>query len=430
MATIQAVILAAGAGARLGRGPKALVRFLGLRLVERAVLTLREAGVDEFVIVVGAGGDATRDAILSSPRLRGVPLRIVPCDEWARGNGVSALAAMEFVRSPFLVAMADHIFAPTVIRRLLQASPPAMLVDSSPPDGVVAEATKVRIEAGRVAAAGKDLPGRTVDAGLVLCDESIAAALRETISERETEWNAAYPRARPWAVDIAGSFWADVDTPDDFRAAERAVLRSLTKASDGPVSRYLNRPVSTRISKAIVGTSVTANQISVAVFLLYAVSAALFASGERPWLFVAGVIVQAASILDGTDGEVARLRFETSKFGAWFDATLDRYGDALVVLGMAIALPALRPDALALAAAALFGSLLVSYTAARYEADFREPAPFTEGAVIPAKRDTRSLIAMAGGVLGAVFPALVLIAVLTNAEVVRRVVRVARLGGR
>ncbi len=410
----------------MGRGPKALVPFLGLRLVERAVLTLKAAGVDEFVIVLGAGGQATRDAIERSPKFRGVPMTIVMCRGWERGNGVSASAAMDFVRAPFLVAMADHVFDIDSIRRLMQASPPSMLVDFSPPEVIVREATKVRIEAGRVVAAGKDLAGRAVDAGLALCDESIAAALRGAIADGNAEWNAAYPKTRPWAVDIAGAFWGDIDTPEDFRRMEAAVLRRLTKPTDGPVSRYLNRPISRRISKALVGTTITPNQLSIMVLLLYALSAVLFASGQRLGLLAGGIIVQIGSVLDGSDGEIARLRFETSRSGAWLDATLDRYGDALVVLGMAIALPFMDAGTLTIAFAALFGSMLVSYSAARYEAEFHGSAPFSEGAAIPAKRDTRSLIVMAGGVFDAVLPTLLLIALLTNGEVARRIAHVAR----
>lgn len=426
MTRIQAVILAAGAGQRLGRGPKALVPFLGLRIIERSVLTLRQAGVDEFIVVVGAGGVATAQAVTSSPRLRDVALRVIVSDRWQEGNGVSAMAAMGTVRCPFLVAMGDHVIDPAAVRRLMQETPPAMLVDFAPGEAVLAEATKVTVDAGRVIAAGKTLQERAVDAGFFLCDESVVLAVREQVEKGQAEWNAIYPSVRPRAVDIAGRFWADLDTPEDFERAEGALLRSLTKADDGPVSRHLNRRISRHVSKALVGTSVTPNQISLAVFLISAVGAVLFWTGGWFALAVGGVLVQIASVLDGTDGEIARLRLETSPLGAWLDATLDRYADAIVLVGMTMALPVRSDVALAAAFAALFGSLLVSYTAARYEGAFHRPSPFQEGIVIPAKRDTRSLIVMVAGLTGALFPGLVVLAALTNAEIVRRVLRVRR----
>jgi len=95
-------------------------------------------------------------------------------------------------------------------------------------------------------------------------------------------------------------------------------------------------------------------------------------------------------------------------------------------VGMTMALPVRSDAALAAAFAALFGSLLVSYTAARYEGAFHRRAPFQEGIVIPAKRDTRLLIVMVAGLTGALFPGLLVLAALTNAEVVRRVLLVRR----
>lgn len=426
MARIQAVILAAGAGQRLGRGPKALVPFLGLRLIERSVLALRQAGVDEFIVVVGAGGAATGQAVTSSPRLRDVPLRVIVSERWQEGSGASAMAAMGAVRCPFLLAMSDHVIDPAAVRRLMQETPPAMLVDFAPAEAVLAEATKVTVDASRVIAAGKGLQERAVDAGFFLCDESVILAVREHVEKGQAEWNGIYPSVRPRAVDIAGGFWADLDTPEDFERAERALLRSLTKADDGPVSRYLNRRISRRISRALVGTSVTPNQISLAVFLISVVGAALFWAGGWFTLVLGGILVQIASVLDGTDGEIARLRIQTSQLGAWLDATLDRYADAIVLVGITMALPVRSDVALAAAFAALFGSLLVSYTAARYEGTFQQPAPFQEGIVIPAKRDTRSLIVMVAGLTGALFPGLLVLAALTNAEIVRRVLRVRR----
>lgn len=54
---MKALIIAAGEGSRLGNltkdKPKPLVRLLGLSLVERVILTAKEVGIDEFIIVIG-----------------------------------------------------------------------------------------------------------------------------------------------------------------------------------------------------------------------------------------------------------------------------------------------------------------------------------------------------------------------------------------
>jgi len=58
---MKALIIAAGKGRRLEGltkdGPKPLIKLLGLSLIERVMLTARQAGIDEFVIVTGFFGD-------------------------------------------------------------------------------------------------------------------------------------------------------------------------------------------------------------------------------------------------------------------------------------------------------------------------------------------------------------------------------------
>ena len=225
---------------------------------------------------------------------------------------------------------------------------------------------------------------------------------------------------KPVAVWFSGAFWLDVDTPADLVRAEQLLLSRLGKAEDGPVSRHLNRPLSRRISRRLVATRLSPLVMSALAFLLAAVAGLLFAFSVAWWLIaLSGTLVQVASVLDGVDGEIARLRFEESPRGAWLDAVLDRYADGIVLGGMAWGSATANALAWPVGLAALVGALAVSYSAARYEATFRTPAPWSRRA-IPAKRDARSFIIFLGGLLNAVLPALVVVAVASHAEVVRR----------
>jgi len=46
------------------------------------------------------------------------------------------------------------------------------------------------------------------------------------------------------------------------------------------------------------------------------------------------MLAQISSIIDGCDGEIARLKFQTSEFGGWYDAILDRYADAFLLFSL------------------------------------------------------------------------------------------------
>lgn len=89
----------------------------------------------------------------------------------------------------------------------------------------------------------------------------------------------------------------------------------------------------------------------------------LFASGR---FATAGWAVLLSGVADALDGRVARARGLAGPRGAFLDSTIDRFAEVAAFVGLAVAF---RPSgaALAVVAAALGGSLLVSYTRARGE---------------------------------------------------------------
>ena len=103
--------------------------------------------------------------------------------------------------------------------------------------------------------------------------------------------------------------------------------------TDGPISRLLNRPLSHRISARVWALPVTPDQWSFASFGLVCASAAAFAVHLPK---AGAVLVHAGSIVDGVDGEVARLQGTSSTEGALLDLTLDRVTDIALVSGLAL----------------------------------------------------------------------------------------------
>jgi len=162
----------------------------------------------------------------------------------------------------------------------------------------------------------------------------------------------------------------------------------------------------------------TPNQVTFIGFLIALLASAAFALGAN---VLGGLLAQFSSIIDGVDGEIARLKGLASPFGAFYDAVLDRYADAAIILGMI--LWALRFESWSgtwpLGLLALLGSLMISYSRARSEAS--TGVRFDRGLVSFSSRDVRLLIVMLGSLAGQVYWTLVLLAVLTNVVVVYRV---------
>ena len=116
--TVAGVLLAAGAGRRMG-GPKALVELDGEPLVRRGVRLLLEAGCDPILVVVGAA------AVDVAPLCDGAD--VVVATEWATGMGASlraGLAALtDSAATSAVVALVDQPLVTTeAVHRLVAAS--------------------------------------------------------------------------------------------------------------------------------------------------------------------------------------------------------------------------------------------------------------------------------------------------------------------
>ncbi len=185
-----------------------------------------------------------------------------------------------------------------------------------------------------------------------------------------------------------------------------------TASLEGPVSRYLNRRLSAPLARLLAPTPVTPNQVSVLSLLVALGALAAFAVGQP---IAAGILIQASSVVDGVDGDLARRQGRASRFGAVFDAVLDRYADAAIVGGMtwwAWAHPNISgPQPAVVGLAALTGFLLVSYSRARLETEGYRGL-LTGGALF-ASRDVRLLLAAIGSVIGQTYWTLVVLGVMS-----------------
>jgi CDP-diacylglycerol---glycerol-3-phosphate 3-phosphatidyltransferase len=109
----------------------------------------------------------------------------------------------------------------------------------------------------------------------------------------------------------------------------------------------------------------TPNSLTLIGLLLNVAVALVLAAGQ---LVLGGVLFLLANAFDTLDGTMARITGKVTRFGAFFDSTLDRYAEAVVYLGLSAWLFS-EGDGLSLLAAylAIIGSLMVSYTRARAE---------------------------------------------------------------
>lgn len=365
-----AVVLAAGRSERIARvtggGSKALVRLAGVSLVERAVRTLLGSGIEEVLVVVGYHAGPVAMVVGEIRGLVPGKVRTVLAEDSEAGNGASLAAAAPHLDADelFVVMTADHVFGDGALDALFRSEEPAVLLDPEPSSKVWDEGTRVSVRDGEAVAFGKQLDEPAVDCGVFVLSSEIFDCQRLAAQGGDATLAGALTRfgeRRPLrAVSIPReSWWQDVDTPEDLNQCRRLLGRSLAKDADGPVSRYLNRPVSTRLSVWLSPARLSPDLLSWLALIVGLVAAGFLSVGLG---IVGGVLASVMSILDGMDGEAARLQMRSSPRGALLDGILDRVGDIAILAGLGLwaldAVPSSPALVLLLTVAAAFGSLM------------------------------------------------------------------------
>ena len=108
----------------------------------------------------------------------------------------------------------------------------------------------------------------------------------------------------------------------------------MSKPQDGFVSRFLNRPISSRITRLLVKFPISPNAFTAAIFILPIAAGVFLQRGNYLSLLLGAAMFQAFSVLDGCDGEIARARKLESKFGERLDNVCDFLGSLIYVLAL------------------------------------------------------------------------------------------------
>ncbi len=391
----------------MGYMSKGTIKVAGREILYRTLEILKELGISEAVIVTNSRyGEEYGEFI----RKYGFNAELIINRHPEKGNGYSLYLAREHVDGKFILIMSDHIYEKAFLERAVRGE--GLIVDASPKYTCLEEATKVKIEDGRVENIGKHLKDfDAVDTGFFVLTPEIFNVADDLLLERgKAELSEIVKMAKLGVTFVSGFFWMDIDTPEDIKKARKLIVRASVKGKgDGFISRYLNRKISTRISALLVDY-VTPNQMTIATFLLGIFSALLnFVS-----IPLAGVLYQVSSILDGVDGEIARASMRTGRFGGYADSVLDRYVDFAFLLTLAY-VSIKEPLWWVIAASAIFGSAMVSYSTERYKAaygsDIYSDIPAMRRLI--GKRDERIFLTMLFCLAGRIKVLLLLLAILT-----------------
>lgn len=121
------------------------------------------------------------------------------------------------------------------------------------------------------------------------------------------------------------------------------------------------------VGRAFASIGITPNMATIIGLVLNVIVAVILGFGHP---IIAGVLLLLASAFDMVDGSIARATNTISKFGGFFDSTIDRYSEIVVYVGLLVWLNSEGDNDLGsvLILVACTGALMVSYARARAEA--------------------------------------------------------------
>jgi len=306
----------------------ALNDVAGLKLIRRVVLMAQKAGFDRMIVLLHTGNSAVSNALATTrARVMDVEgLKKHPC------------------QGPLLLLAPDCL--------------PEQLFFTGVGDQQVGSDETVLWQDGQAILLGADhyhaLPESATQAHSL-------AALADHLCQPD-ESGAVKQINAP-----AGRF---IRNSDDCEQAENALLSGLVKATEGWMARHINRKVSLAVTRRLMRTAVTPNHMTGVSMLLGLMGAACFTYSAHAMQVLGALLFLSHSILDGCDGELARLKFMESRLGGVLDFWSDNIVHIAVFAAMGAAWIAVAPDsiwpwlcaALAVAGTGISASLVYVHT--------------------------------------------------------------------
>ncbi|HEU5080266.1 MAG TPA: CDP-alcohol phosphatidyltransferase family protein [Opitutaceae bacterium] len=284
---------------------------------------------------------------------------VILCDATLHGHRVAGLTVLDRLVVAARRAGADNITIvsekPIPSACLKRSRALGVKVEQLPARPVIAQPTLVL--SNRVLAQASDLKRVFEQRGTLLSRDGLRLPIGvlSLFSENTLETDLA---TLP-SVTAIGVAEFVVDATSARRATQR-LWTAMNSSADGLVDRYFNRPLGRFISKLLVHTPVSPNQVSVVATILGVLSAFFMARGDYVAVLFGAALFQFSAIVDCVDGELARILFKESPLGKWLDIIGDQVVHIAVFLGVGVGLFRAHADApvLALASIAAIGVVI------------------------------------------------------------------------
>lgn len=313
----HAILVAAGTGIeeeKLSIHGEAV--FGSLPQIKRLVITAQRAGIKNFTIIT-ENKDSPLKKLLSGDK------RIDSKISWH-----SLGSEIELGSSPSLIIQSNLVTTPAALSNFTDSRVKhdeiLVLVDMSrdgwikTSDDNVSDLFSIGGRAvGAYIASGKLLEKSIMDS------MSIKTFVQELIGRDKVKYR-----------EFSDTYWMRLSTDkESVKKAENMIFAHVGKTATGRISRNLNSKVSLPTSRLLVKTPLTPNMISVLINVIGMLCGVFYAIG---YPVVGALFMEAATILDRCDGEVARVKLMETKKGQWVDTISDQVTVLSFLLGVPI----------------------------------------------------------------------------------------------
>jgi len=298
----------------------------GLSLAKRAVLAAQRAGIEE-VLVLGGADPASWLAEDARVRLR---WRWIPPARPA-GSSVAGLARESEVVSlrvlhrklhePFLLLFADSVVEAAALRALREVSLNELLLLRVEPQAPV--------------------NAEWAAASIFVVAPELLARLESVGSEIETlEQLWAFPAWRHLTGTLRpqGRTWERTTDRRRLAAIERELSQLHLKPTDGIYAKFNKTVIAQPLIRLFLRTPATPNLVTGLGLVFGLLAGGVFVLGGYWWAILGAILAYLSAIMDHVDGMVARLKFQESAFGVWFESAVDYTSYLAIFTGMAIGL--------------------------------------------------------------------------------------------
>lgn len=233
------VILAAGEGKRMrpltGSRPKVMLPIAGKPMLEHLISAARDAGMNEFILVVGYGEASVREYFGDGEKFD-VSIWYVT-QKRQLGTGDALLTVAPHVKTDFLLLNGDMVLHSDDIRNLLKTPAPSMAVYTSnhPQDYGVVTLSEDKITS--LVEKSPNPPGNLINAGMYHFDTNIFEYLKHITSSPRGEFELTDAlKSYITKGDLRGviiDFWADMGSPWDLLGVHEEMIASINPKQEG-----------------------------------------------------------------------------------------------------------------------------------------------------------------------------------------------------